>query len=119
MISRVVGIGIAEHQQRAGGWTMNQARGGLQHRDAGAFCAHQSPSNMKSILWQQLFQAVSRDATWDVGVSCADQVGVFVSQLSEPDVYLTTPTALANDLVEFLVARFAALHTQPIIGGAF
>ena len=71
---------------------------------------------MKSVIWQQLIQAVARDATWNIGVPCADQVGIFVSQSFEPSINLATSTALADDPFDFLVAGLADMHAQAIIG---
>ena len=81
VVGALVNVGIGDDQQHALGRTFDQAAGGFENGDAGAFRADQRARNVKAVFREQEIQVVAGDAARDVGVTAADQIAVGVGDV--------------------------------------
>ena len=84
---------IAESQQRSVLRTLDQPQLGFQHRDAGAFAAHQRARHVEATLGQQLIEVVARNAPGNFRITRADQLAVLIANRCQPGVNLALAPA--------------------------
>src|SRR5207237_8103933 len=84
----VVNNEITEHEQRTHPRIRNQLQRRLKDDDTAAFRSHQRACDVKSVLWQQLVQIVSRNAARNSWKTFSDQLAIFISKIEKLSVNL-------------------------------
>ena len=121
MIGALINVGIGDDQQHAFGRTLDQAAGGFENGDAGAFGADESAGNVESILGQEVVQVVAGDAARDVGKALADEIAVGGGNAIAAWCRFRRGVRLAERMCsKFPASRCCAdLHAHAVVGEDF
>ena len=79
VVGSLVDIAITQYNERARGRAGHQAERCLENRHARSLAPHQCARDVKAVFGQQLIEAISRNAAWDLGEASADPVGISVA----------------------------------------
>jgi hypothetical protein len=76
-----VNVGPSDDQEHTSGRTGDEAAGGFEDGDTGAFRTYQRSRYVEAVFREQVVEVVSRDSAGDVGELAADVVSVTVGDL--------------------------------------
>src|SRR5439155_26740688 len=115
VIARLVNVRIAEHQQRARSWIVNQLEGRFENDHAGAFGSNQRARDVESIFGKQFVQIISGNTTRNFWKMLPDQLGVFVAKSEKFCIGLRAPVVARTDLRKLSIVRFSDAHDGAVV----
>src|SRR4051812_5303692 len=115
MVAGLVGTRVAEDEQRARGWAVDQTHLRPQDRSHRSLGADDGARDVEALLRQQLVQVVAGDASRDVHVARPYLIGIPVTQIPQLLVDLTLPAAFLDYLIGFFLGVAADGHAGSVM----
>src|SRR6185437_57530 len=109
-------IRIGNHQQNAVLRTVNEPCLRTQNESACALGSNQCPRDVKAVLWQQIVEIVTRNATRNMRKASANFVSVGVAQRSQALIDPGSTAAGLCDSFQLAVACGADGNSEAIVG---
>ena len=120
VVGALINVGIGDDQQHALGRAFDQAAGGFENRDAGAFGADEGAGDMEAILGQKKIQVVAGDAARNVRESAGGRDRRRWRRCSAVwSRFLPRRPPASRDALEFCAGRRADFHADAVVGEDF
>ena len=116
VIGADVNIGPSDDEQHPRRWTLDQAAGSFEDRDASTLGPDQRAGHMEAVFGEQVVEVVSGNAARNIGKLAANLLAIAVGEGFEAGVDLGAAATFAQEAVEVFVAGGADMQALAVIG---